>query len=296
MNSVFPDRYWWLHGVQGGVSALLGLCTLVWLISHVQGGGTVRTETWVVFSIIGVLCWSGSILSTLRALEARRWWRARLQTMQGNPDAMPLAALSSDASHAPQLGSGTVSLLWHSTPAWRHTWTGVHLFLYLFLTALTGGGVCVVSLLFSKNVWALSVELVVTILIAGVMIVGSLFGLFVLSRQPIKPNTVHGMVATAEGMVYYPPVGKTQFLRWEGIRLFEVVGTGSWYHHRYRLYGPKVIAEWSDLPRPPWELDAPKMTRAELQAHHQDLLNLIVARTHLLPRTLDKRLVRHDEQ
>jgi hypothetical protein len=105
---------------------------------------------------------------------------------------------------------------------------------------------------------------------------------------------VHGWLATLDGQRYYPPIGKAQSLPWAEIRLFEVVGTRSRYYHRYRLYAPQTIAEWSDLPASPWEWDGPRMTREELQEHRQALLNLIAANTHLLPRTFDKSLVQGD--
>lgn len=237
-----------------------------------------------------------SITAILQALEARRWFRARLQALQGDQEAIPRAAISSDPGHPPEFATGPLTVLWQATPALRHAWTGLGLFLSLFLASIAGVFVFVGYSFVSQNAFhQFPVEISVLFVQAVVvMIVGPLIGLFILSRLSLKQNSCYGIVAHAEGVFYYPPHGKTQFLRWEDIRLFEVVGLRDPHYRRYRLYGRQAIAEW--------RYEAPylgfvplEMTRAEFHERSQALLNLIAAKTHLVPRTFEKRLAESDE-
>lgn len=297
MNSIFfPDRFWWLRGAQGAILAVTGVCMLVLLINDWWGVGNAATETWVLLTILCVLCGVLSITAILRALEVRRLFRGRLRAIQGDQEAIPLAAINVASSHSPELASETLTLLWQATPALRRAWTGVGLFLYFFLASIAGVGVFVVYLLISKNaLHQLPVEIsVVVVQGVGIMIIGPLIGLIVLSRISLKQNCCYGVRAQAEGVSYYPPHGKTQFLRWEEICLFEVVGLRDPHYCRYRLYGRKAIAEW--------RYEAPylgfvplDMTRAAFYERNQALLNLITAKTCLLPRTFDKRLTMKEE-
>ncbi|HEX6778791.1 MAG TPA: hypothetical protein VF099_11360, partial [Ktedonobacterales bacterium] len=62
---------------------------------------------------------------------------------------------------------------------------------------------------------------------------------------------------------------------------------------KYRLYGQNTFIQW--LNQPPSKWVASDISSEEIEQRHQALLNLIVARTHLLPRTFDKRLAEADE-
>ncbi len=98
----------------------------------------------------------------------------------------------------------------------------------------------------------------------------------------------YGMRASSDGFWFYPKVGRKRFFRWEEIRLFEVDPTADKSFVTYRVYGRGAIAHW--LKQPPSSFVTLDLTRQEFEQRHQALLNLIAARTHLLPRTLHQRL------
>jgi hypothetical protein len=116
-----------------------------------------------------------------------------------------------------------------------------------------------------------------------------------LSREPLELleraswGRPYGVIATDDGLWYHPQAGRRRLLRWEEIRLFEVLASQrSQRYRRYRLYSRDVVAVWSS--EPPLSSGAPGLTKEEFGERHQALLNLIVVRTGLLPRTLDEKL------
>ena len=100
-------------------------------------------------------------------------------------------------------------------------------------------------------------------------------------------GTPNGVIARSDGLLYYPKVGPSRFFPWEELRLFEVKTLGD--GRRYWLYGATGLAEWRGVLPPQWAASL-SMEWEAFQTCHQRLLAVIVERTHLLPRTLDKHL------
>jgi hypothetical protein len=98
------------------------------------------------------------------------------------------------------------------------------------------------------------------------------------------------LVARDDSLLYYPRIGATQILLWDEIHFCEVMRVGQ--GRLYRLYSVKALVEWHDPPSPPFLWLSLRDGFAERQ---QALLNLIVARTHLVPRTFDRRLALRGE-
>lgn len=89
------------------------------------------------------------------------------------------------------------------------------------------------------------------------------------------------------GCLVCSPFGRNRFLRWEEIRLWEVDRQGE--GRRFRLYGTTSGVGWNEVaPSKLVSLGGP--TPEAFHARHQEALALIVARTQLLPRTLDQEL------
>jgi hypothetical protein len=99
-------------------------------------------------------------------------------------------------------------------------------------------------------------------------------------------------VANSDGLWYYPRILKRRFFRWDEVRLLEVYLPKNEHYRAYRLYGRDSIARWLELPPSKWV--SLGMSKAEFEQRHQALLDLIVARTGLLPRTLDEKLAEDD--
>lgn len=76
------------------------------------------------------------------------------------------------------------------------------------------------------------------------------------------------------------------------MRLSEVEGSGAtgFGQRRFRLYGSRRIAEWHDNPLKYNEYAPHEMAPEEMTSRLQAMVNLIAARTELVPRTLSKAL------
>jgi hypothetical protein len=103
---------------------------------------------------------------------------------------------------------------------------------------------------------------------------------------PAACGKLYGITASREGLLYQPKVGRSRFLRWEEMRLFEIDTPPPLHQERYRLYGPGGKVEWRDLP--PSLGVSLNMTSREYLTRQQVVLNLIIARTHLLPRAFEQ--------
>ena len=112
---------------------------------------------------------------------------------------------------------------------------------------------------------------------------------FVIWYLPWERGRPYGVTANNEGLWYYPKGWKRRFLRWDEVCLLEVsIPKRERSLRAYKIYGRRTLASWLAVPPSKWVEVG--MTKQEFWERHQALLNLIVARTGLVPRTLDEKL------
>lgn len=322
----FPDRFWWLQRAWGLLLAIGGFIAAIYEfiqgydaynVAQAASSGPLDTALlrdlaallrndaqeillsglmWVIFVVLG-------ILYILKSVEAQQRFRRRLHAIEGRQNAMPRASVKVDTSSAAELSSEPLEWLRRSTPSNRRIMTTliiifllifspfIVLFLYLAYCVATNTvpigstGLEPISPLERVGLVA------VTVFVAALLLF--LIG-FLISRFPSERGRPYGVVASNEGLWYYPQVGKRRFLRWEEFRLFEVIPSGNGRHYQqYKLYSGNAIAAWSNYP--PSSILLSGLAMQEFAERHQTLLNLIAARTHLLPRTFDKKLAEAGE-
>lgn len=317
MPLTFPDRFWWLQR-SGGIVFAAG-CLVAAIYTEIQAYGAYKFASQLPDSGITEILRNQALIILLEGVafgifaavgvgyvrasfHARQRFRRRLRAIEGSQNAMPRASVKVDAGSAAELSSEPLEWLWRSTPSNRRIMTTliivfllifspfIVLFLYLAYCAATNTvpigstGLEPISPLERVGLVAVTVFAAALLL----FLVG-----FLISHFPSVRGRPYGVVASNEGLWYYPQVGKRRLLSWEEMRLLEVGIPKQQRHWEYKLYGCDTIATWREVPPSKWV--SMGMTEQEFREHHQALLNLIVARTHLLPRTFDKKLAEADE-
>lgn len=288
-----PDRFWWLEGALGIILVIfslifLGLAATQAVVNFWKG----EEVEWIFLFLTGGGCglfFALSISHFRRCLQARKRFLCRINAIQGNQQAMPRAAIRTSPENAPDLSGGPLELFWRTTMFGRRVWLFLYIVFLLIFGSTPGVGAYFAYLIISTNPLALSLSAQGAFLVIdiGVLVIIPFIVIVVFTRYlPALSGKLYGMSVNTDGLFYYPEVGHSQFVRWEEICLFEVTG----YAHRlrYRLYGNASIVEWWN--QPPSKLVSLGITSEEFLRRHQALLNLIVARTHLQPRSFAKKL------
>ena len=192
--------------------------------------------------------------------------------------------------------SEPLELLWHATKETRRTYLIVSTVFGLILLSLFGLGMDLLMplLIGTQGVWKEPVqspfEWIARLMFVGSWLIASLLGLLYFVRLFLSVlGRSTGVIANQEGLLSIPGFGPSHFLHWEEIRLWEMdhpIGED----RRYRLYGADRIVEWCEKAPSRTIFLVGDLTFEAFWKRHQTLLNLIVARTGLLPRTLDKKL------
>jgi hypothetical protein len=303
-----PDRFWWVQRYGGGLFALgclTGVAYSLWLaynFSQLDGFIDPRilqldvAQCFLLAATFAVFL-AQAVAAIWASRSAKRRFLRRLRAIAGDQEAMPCASMKVDRRHAFDLSRGPVELLWRATP-----------FSSRIMTVLMA---CMVVLFgpFALLCWYLAYCLATnTALIGGISMgplpplarvlattvslglgMGVLFlVLFMISLLPSERGRAYGVTASDEGVWYYPKAGKKRFLRWDEVCLLEARIPRRDHHREYRLYGRRAIAAWVDVPPSRWV--SLGLSSQEYVERHQALLDLIVARTGLVPRTLDAKL------
>jgi hypothetical protein len=292
---IFPDRFWWLKGSAGILLIGGSLANLVGSVLQIITGHLFLDAiwksplAWIITLVLGLYLIRG-------AIRSRADYHRRLSALQGDQQALPLVAIEADHSPDQEPRDESIELLWHATQEAQRTYLIISAVFGLILLVLFSlGMVLLVPLLFGiQGVWRDPVqspfEWIARQMLVGSWLIGSLLGLLYFARLSIgvlgRPT---GVISNLKGLTYVPKFGSSWLLRWEEIRFWEVDHPRG-ETRRYRLYGDKGIVQWSEMGPSRW-ISLGDLTFEEFQKRHQALLNLIVARTQLMPRTLDKKLM-----
>jgi hypothetical protein len=308
--SRIPDRFWWVQRFGGGllvVGCLIGTIRLVMMgldLSQLTIDGPVISQIWhlqteqtfllaaeyALFACMGIFPFWDSF-------PARERCRHRLRAIEGDREAMLRAKVKVDAGNAPDLSGGSLELLWQATPFSSRIMTtiiavvvvifGPFALFFLYL------GYCLATN--TSLIGSISMEPMTPLERVGIVAVAAgsagvllFLVVFVIRLLPWERGRPFGVTAGDDGLLYYPRMGKKRFLRWDEICLLEVCVPKNERCREYKLYGRNTLAKW--LAQPPSGWVSLGLTKQEFEQRHQALLDLIVARTGLLPRTFDKKL------
>jgi hypothetical protein len=258
--------------------ALAGYYLFVVAPMNVERGGSPFaglswSDAWQpVFWIVVVL----AIFSS--ALHARKRERLRQRAISGQPDAVPPSIIVPDPADALDVSAAPLPL------AWRMLRTP-HAVLFSLALLVTLPAATLGSLFLLLWIGIRNAVLVLGVPIALLMVNLSVYALLMRRRAPHK--RLERLVATHSGLVWQRTGRADVEMPWYDARLVEVWHERQGRHAEplqgYTLYSRLARIEWRALPA---EWIAPEgVTYSELAHRQRQLLDVIAAKTGLMPRT-----------
>lgn len=297
----FLERHWWVSVLGSLVAvAVMIVGPLVFLQQVLPAAAYLGESLTPDFLLAGALAVAAFVLClmlTSAAVRGRRRARLRTEALRGNLDVMPVSLLVTDAQKAPDVSREPLVLSWHTNVAQRIT----HVPEFLLTPAVFGlfialAWVGLIMHVFKDASW-LQGEWQLT---AGLLVATAVYGVLmaVLVRYlPTLFGKPFGLTASDEGIHYRTVFGREGFIRWEEIKLLEVELYGlrsvAIARREFSLYGESArqVIVWKDNPPTSRSEFVPNgMSQAEMTVRLQALLDLINARTGLVPRTFAKTL------
>lgn len=297
----FLERHWWVSVLGSLVAvAVMIVGPLVFLQQVLPAAAYLGESLTPDFLLAGALAVAAFVLClmlTSAAVRGRRRAWLRTEALRGNLDVMPVSLLVTDAQKAPDVSREPLALSWHTNVAQRIT----HVPEFLLTPAVFGlfialAWVGLIMHVFKDASW-LQGEWQLT---AGLLVATAVYGVLmaVLVRYlPTLFGKPFGLTASDEGIHYRTVFGREGFIRWEEIKLLEVELYGlrsvAIARREFSLYGESArqVIVWKDNPPTSRSEFVPNgMSQAEMTVRLQALLDLINARTGLVPRTFAKTL------
>lgn len=297
----FLERHWWVSVLGSLVAvAVMIVGPLVFLQQVLPAAAYLGESLTPDFLLAGALAVAAFVLClmlTSAAVRGRRRAWLWTEALRGNLDVMPVSLLVTDAQKAPDVSREPLALSWHTNVAQRIT----HVPEFLLTPAVFGlfialAWVGLIMHVFKDASW-LQGEWQLT---AGLLVATAVYGVLmaVLVRYlPTLFGKPFGLTASDEGIHYRTVFGREGFIRWEEIKLLEVELYGlrsvAIARREFSLYGESArqVIVWKDNPPTSRSEFVPNgMSQAEMTVRLQALLDLINARTGLVPRTFAKTL------
>jgi hypothetical protein len=225
------------------------------------------------------------------SFRTRERFRRRQRAMQGEQEAMPRARMPVDAEQAPDVSGQPLELMWRATPFSDRIMTTIITISLVIFSPFAGIFMYAGYLDVTTNTEHYS--LLERGFLLGIIVYATALLLFLIvflvRLLPWERGKPYGVIASNDGLWYYPRILKRRFLRWDEVSLLEVNIPKNERYQGYKLYSRASIARWLELPPSRWA--SLGVNKEEFEQRHQALLNLIAAQTGLLPRTFDKKLI-----
>ncbi len=308
------DRHWWLRVLLACGASAIALAYVVWCVRtglSIPPDSPYSPGLGVLFFalLILMLLFHLAHYAVVSALPARR--RALLAAIREEGDMAPVSLIVPHPERAPDVAAEPLIVAWRpltfrrseTAPLWAVLVLGLGLLLLLiFFQSLA---YAIASYHSFPEIFlhtALSAILITLLIIAFLVIL-----VFIISVWPVvtfsgvaspiiaffaKPFDV---MADVEGVTAHNSRGREHRVRWDDARLLEVTIAPPVLggYRVFTLYGRDSYARWRDDTgadvQSPLPLDG--ITREEGVERLQSLLDLIAARTGLMPRTFDGTLV-----
>lgn len=251
---------------------------------------------WIVWYVVfGVAFLGFGVIFIVMAAYARRRHRLRLMAITGDAVVIPLAAIRTEATLAPDVTAQPLELMWRSSKVTSFFY--IILFIAQGLGLLLSAGLALFGFVLSLvepsyplNVWEIALR-VVGILALATIIVGLI--ITYVRILPFLFGRPFGVSATNMGIDARTEFGTRIHMDWNEARLLEVVGADANAFRRFHLYAPGKHIGWAEyMARFGADYVPAGISSSEMTLRQVALLNLIVARTNLAPRTLAKSLAK----
>lgn len=290
-----PDRYWWGWLLSVPVACAVGLTmSLGWLSQMLpldeESGDAIIGDVIAAGAILVVAARFAFILMVI-ALRSYTRFRRRHIALNGKVEIMPLAALISDPAKAPDVSSEPLVLSWRATTSMRTVGALLYMLLIVCYGAILVLSVAAIVVEFAAQpdpIHHLTRAGWVILILSGGGEIGALILIVVfLLYSPTLFGRPYGITASSTGIEGRPQLGHRFALRWDDILLFEVKkdGKSRFSAHSYYVYGQQDIVSWQDNPANYNEFAPNGVTSGEMALRLEAMVNLVVARTGLQPRT-----------
>jgi hypothetical protein len=304
------DRWWWAELMFGLVFCAGGVVVPYFLIKTTPTPAENQFVTddeyrqWIGMAIFfGVVLLGGGAFFIVLAARARRRHRIRLAALQGDVGAMPLAAIGVHSAAAPDVAEQPLELMWRTGIVIRVFY--VPILGLQALAALISVGATVVGQVapifmppppYLVNATPPMSVMEIVLRIAGACVVVALvvgFGILFVRAIPHLFGRPFGLSATNLGIDARTEWGSRVHMAWDEIRLLEVAKGDTQSKRRFDLYASGKRIGWTEYMLGLGAQYVPVgVTTSEMTLRQAALLNLVVARTGLAPRTLAKTLAR----
>jgi hypothetical protein len=305
------DRRWWLIAITGLAFCIAGVAVPYVGVRTFPKDDPYFTSAdyWQelgLFGLIVLICLGGGVAFLVMAVQARRHHRQRLAALRGEAAAMPLAEMRPDPAQAPDVAAQPLELLWRTGTVAKVYYIPL-LSLYI-LMALASIGVGLFTLLapifeapqpsaeelFTHTLPQPMSVTEIILRVAGACVEVALTALIGVWTVRLIPNVFgrpFGVTATDSGMDARTELGAHVHLGWDGMRLLELERGDASATRRFALYAPGQRIAWSEYAVGLGTQYVPAgATASEMTLRQAALLDLIAARTGLVPRTLVKAL------
>ena len=284
------DRKWRLargfgYGIIAGmpllfVAALLTSDLLIW--------GTLASALAQMDWSFLLFCLSSAGMGAMlvqHANQGREREQLRALALAGDARAMPQAAIKPPLAPPPDATHQPLALLWR--PA-RLPWLPVTVLLFMAIT-LTFALAALLAL-------AVFPAFPLLLLALGAALVALEIGWFVWWWARRRRSS-YGVVATGEGIRWLPPHKAEIFIPWDEARLFEVwrVRAIDGQVSGYALMSARALVEWRDYPPANAPAAADGASYEEMVRRSQAIVQTIIARSGLTPRTCEPALAVKEE-
>lgn len=295
-------RSWWIWSLAGLLilaGAIAGpIIFLSQMLPLARESGQPITSDLALAATFGGLCALGGVYLGVDSLKSGRRERLRRIALHGTLDAIPISRIVPDSARAPDVSTEPLALAWHATNRMRYVQLpllGIQALVVVAMLCVSLAGFGVV--LFGDG-QAPALDAKHLVAIVGLLALGGILGalVFVLGRfLPVFLGTrPFGVTANAHGIEQRTLSGSRRFLAWEDMRLLEVSSSGSGSSplsvRYYKLYGARSRIEWSERPGGSRDFEPDGISSQEMTLRLRALLDLINARTGLVPRTFAKTL------
>ncbi len=293
------DRLWWLLGLLGLGYAAVALAIPVWLLStglplDAELGQPI-TQDLLLGGAFAAFFLVMALAMAIVSVRARARARRRAVALRGHLDAMPLARLTADPAKAPDVSTEPLVLSWRSTKSVRFA-QGPLLILYALLALVSvGAPLIIMGMGLVSNPVPDALHILVALAMLAMLVLLALLVILIVVVARYVPTLFgrpYGVTANDEGVAYRTEFGGNRFLPWSDMRLLEVSSTGhaQLAVRRFRLYGSRVRVAWSDGRSSVTHFEPDGISAEEMARRQRGLLDLIAARTGLLPRTFSRTL------
>lgn len=295
------DRWWRLLVLAGIACGIAGIAVPYHLVTNEltpaenQFVTDAEYRQWIGIDIfLGLVLLICGVTLIIMAVRAHRRHLLRLEAFAGAVDVMPLANIRTEPAAADDVATQPLELMWRNSRMTSFHTLIIAMQGLLAMLTIAAAAFLLIETLFHNS--PMSIWEVIPRVAGAIALVAILVGLVTLIVRvfPFLLGRPFGVTATDTGIDARTEFGARIHMDWDEVQLLEVVGADANAFRRFYLYAPGKRIGWAEyMARFGADYVPAGISSSEMRLRQVALLNLIVARTGLPPRTLVKWLQYH---